>query len=239
MPYLQADWRLVRADGQTEEAPKGLWVPERDWEGWQSRGRDLQFAYRWREEAIRPGEEQYRLPSQIVRPPSTPPGTPPTDYLDEAQRAMYLEVLGADLGGVQRDNFFYTNFVEKLKQSPNDATADSVIRTMEELDFASVKWPESVGGPPPHHSPWPWDRVLKWLISNMATVGKIILKIADFVVGVLIGGGLGVSAVTVSAGVPSPQIGIEVSTQLFNDDRFWLPVRKFLDEVQAKFAEGL
>jgi hypothetical protein len=62
---------------------------------------------------------------------------------------MYLSVLGADLGSVQRDNFFYTNFVEQLKQSPDDATADKVVRTMEELGFASVKWPASVGGPPP------------------------------------------------------------------------------------------
>lgn len=225
MPYLQANWRAVRADGRTVPARKGLWVPERDWDGWRQRGRGLQFAYRWREEAIPSDEDPYRLPS-------------PTPSLTEEQRARHLEVLGADLGSVQRDNFFYTNFVDQLKQSPNDATADNVIRTMEELDFASVKWPESVGGPPPHHSPRPWDGVLKWLIRNMAKVGNMILKIADVLAGFIVGE-LGVSAVTISAGVPTPQIGIEVSPQLFNEGQLWLLVRRFLDEVQAKFAEGL
>ena len=225
MPYLQADWAVVTADGRTEAAPKGLWVPERDWKGWQSRGADLPLAYRWREEGIRPGEEPYRLP-------------PLADSLTDAERDKYLRVLGADLGSIQRDNFFYTNFIEQLKQSPDDATADKIVKTMEELDFTSVRWPESVGGPPPHQSPLPWGGVLRWLVRLTAKAGEIILKIADFVSGILIGGGVGVSAVTVSVGVPSPQIGIEVSTELFNG-RFWLPVRQFLDEIQAKFAEGL
>jgi hypothetical protein len=227
MPYLQADWTAIGADGHGERIPRGLWIPERDWDGWQLRGGNLRFGPRWREEGVGSAEDPYRFPS-------------PSDAqsLTDGDHEMYLNALGGDLGSVQRDSFFYTNFVEQLKQSPSDATADKVIRTMEELDFASVRWPETVGGPPSHHSPRPWDRVLKWLFGNMAKAGNIILKIADTVAGILIGGGLGVSAVTVSAGVPSPQIGIEVSTELFNG-RFWGPIRKFLDEVQAKFVEGL
>src|SRR5215813_9040953 len=147
MPYLQADWSVVKADGHTQPAPKGLWVPERDWAGWQRREQDLPFAYRWREEAIRSGEEPYQFAALAAPQPKSNPSL----VLNDEQRANYLKVLGADLGSVQRDNFFYTNFVEKLKQSPNDATADDAIRTMEELDFASIKWPEVVGGPPPHH----------------------------------------------------------------------------------------
>jgi hypothetical protein len=225
MPYLQESWAVVGAYGRTEVVPRGLWVPDRDWSGWQSRAADLPLAYRWREEDVRAGEEPYRLPRSA-------------DSLTDGQRDEYLRVLGADLGSVQRDNFFYANFVEQLKQSPEDATADKVVKTMEDLDFTSIRWPESIGGPPPHRSPLPWRGVLRWLIQLAAKAGKIILKIADFISGVLIGGGVGVSAVTISAGVPSPQIGIEVSTDLFNG-RFWLPVRQFLDEVQAKFAEGL
>jgi hypothetical protein len=225
MPYLLADWTVVRADGQVERVEKGQWIPERDWDGWWSRGETLPLSYRWREVTIRPGEEPYRLPPQP---------TPLTD--DELE--MYLVGLGEDLASVERDNFFYTNFVEQLKQSPDDATADKIIRTMEELGFSSVTWPVAVGGPPPHHSPRPWIGVLKWLMGLMAKAGAIILKIADFISGVLIGGGLGVSAVSVSSGVTGPEIGIEVSPDLYNG-RFWLPIRQFLDKVYEKWVQGL
>jgi hypothetical protein len=229
MPYLQAEWNVVRAGPdprpQTERVSKGVWVPERDWEGWRSRGETLPLSYRWREEEIRAGEEPYRLPPQ------------PTPLTDDELKT-YLTVAGEDLASVQRDNFFYTNFVEQLKQSPDDATADKVIRTMEELGFASATWPEAVGGPPPHHSPRPWIGVLKWLMGLMAKAGAIILRIADFISGVLIGGGLAVSAVSVSSGATGPQIGIEFSPDLFNG-RFYKPIRQFLDKVFDEWVRGL
>jgi hypothetical protein len=184
------------------------------------------LSYRWREETVRSGEEPYgRTPH-------------PARWADDNEVERYLVGLGEDLASVQRDNFFYTNFVEELKQSPDDATADKVIRTMEELGFASVTWPEAVGGPPPHHSPRPWRSVLKWLIGLMAKASAFILKVADFISGVLIGGGLGVSAVTVSAGITGPKIGFEVSPDLFNG-RFWLPIRQFLDRIYEDWGKEL
>jgi hypothetical protein len=226
MPYLDGNWTESRADGTTVEVAKaGVWVPERDREGWLVRADGLEFAYKWREKGIRPGEEPYRLP-------------PTASLLTDADRARYLNVLGADLGSVRRDNFFYTNFLEQLKQSPNDNTADRVVATMRDLDFASFKWPETIGGPPPHQSPLPWRGVMKWLMGLIAKASAFVLKVADFISGVLIGGGLGVSAVAVSAGLTGPDIGIEVSADLFNG-RFWLPVRQFLDNIYEEFAKGL
>lgn len=221
MPYLQEDWSVVEPDGRTERVPRGLWIPERDWVGWRLRGLDVPLAYRWREEQVRAAEEPYRLPRTLTLP----------------EEQTHLRALGGDLGSVQRDGFFYANFVEQLKRSPTDETATDVIRTMESLDFASVRWPQSVGGPPPHCSPWPWRPVLNWLWTNLRKVGAIILKIADTLVGILIGGGLGVSAVTVSAGL-TPQIGVEFSTELFNS-RFWVPVREFLERSQEEIAGAL
>jgi hypothetical protein len=74
--------------------------------------------------------------------------------------------------------------------------------------------------------------------GRRAKAGEIILRIADFISGALIGGGLGVSAVAVSAGVTGPEIGMDISTDLLNG-RFWLPIRRFLDKVYDEFAKEL
>jgi hypothetical protein len=220
MPYLDGDWTGVE-DGMTKTiAPAGLWIPEKGWEQWKGRGTDLPLREKWETKGIIPRSELDQLA-----------------LLSDEDRRRYLDVLGKDLGSVQRDGFFYTNFTEQLKQSPDDATAEKIINTMEEIGFTSVKWHHSIGGPPPHESFRGWKRVLNWLIRNMAKAGQIILNIAEFLAGVL--SGLGIAAVTVAAAAPLPQVGIDIPTDLFNNRNVWTDIRQFLENAQVTFAEGV
>ena len=109
--------------------------------------------------------------------------------------------------------------------------------TLEQLGFTSVTWDHLIGGPPEHHSFRPWQSTLNWLISNIAKVGRIILKIADFVAGLLVGGKVGISAISVSAAIP-PEITFEWPTGVLND-QYWPPVRRFLENVMDEFAKKL
>jgi hypothetical protein len=215
MPYLDADWNR-NVDGPPDIFQAHLWVPERDWEGWKHRGLGLSLRDMWeRDRAVAPSELDH------------------LSSLSHENREAYLGVLGKDLGSIQRDCLYYMNWVEQLKQSHDDTTADKVVETMQEFGFISAEWPPDAGGPPLQASPRPWRGVLNWLMANLAKAGKIILKIADFLIGTLVGGP-GVSAVAVGAFPPS--LGVEISTDLFRDRPAWVAVHRFLENVQNEIA---
>jgi hypothetical protein len=215
MPYLDAPWTKPD-EVRPEVFPAGLWVPERDWEGWMHRGEGLTFRNMWDRDRVIPRTELQQLRSL------------PEDNLN-----LYLRVLGQDLGSVQRDSLFYWNSLEKLKLSQDESTADAVVEAMDKLGFASVKWPANVGGPPPHQSPRPVDRVLKWLLGLLAKVGKILLKIADVLVASLEKYGVDVS---VAIGAFPPSIGADVSTTLWQNEVVWTAVHGFLNSAQDALA---
>lgn len=220
MPYLDGEWRRYRDPGEPPEViPAGLWVPERHWDEWRDRQEGLSFRRLWDRKGVIEPADLEELAS-----------------LSHTDRERHLSALGRDLGSVQRDNLFYTNFLEQLKRSPDDSTADNVVHTMVGLGFASAGWDETIGGPPPHMSPRPWKRVLDWLLKNLAKVGKFIRDAAAFLAATLRDELSGLS-VAISLGVvPMPSLGVELSTSLLKDAPAWTAVQRFLENVEDEFA---
>ena len=210
MPYL--DTPLI-IDGH--EQREGTWVPERGWERWVSRAHGLEPALlSWRTAAGTPGS------------PESPAGPPLTD--------TYLSVLARDLADAQRDGLLYTNLFERLKNSPDDATADAVIEQMQTLGLASADWPPTAGGPPLPESPRPFRKVLDWLMGLLGKVWRFLLAGVDAIRASL--AGLGISAVAVGISLP-PQVEFELSTELITRADEWKRAQKFFDGLVTELEE--
>jgi hypothetical protein len=218
MPYVDPEG--IRPDEVTPEPiAAGLWVPEFDWEGWKRRGVGLAHRDMWDRDRDVARDELEQLTK-----------------LSDDSRDLYLKVLGQDLGSVQRDTLFYSNWLEQLKQSPNDTTADAVFEAMKQLHFTSADWEGKPGGPPRGQSPRPFRATLNWLLGLLAKVGKILLKIADALVAMLSKEG---PSLSVSIGAFPPSFGVDVSTTLFNTSRLWDCLHRFLENAQAELARAI
>jgi hypothetical protein len=215
MPYLDRDWMLDSG----EFLSAGTWIPETNWDRWQSRGVGRPLRLAWCQESG---------PDQTQRMEF--------ERLNEAVQMEYLGVLGRDIGSVQRDGLFYSNFVESLKNSPTNLVADEVVDRMQMLGFASASWPFPVGGPPPHESPRPWKRVLDWLLKLLAKAGKFLLNCVEFAMVTL--RPLGASAVAVGVAWPL-SVSFEFPPELFQDPQGlgWSKARTVLDNIIAEMAE--
>lgn len=215
MPYLDGNWMSDR-----DEIPAGMWIPETNWDRWSSRGRDRPLRQLWDREP-----EPYAAPdlweSEFAK-------------LRESEQDKYLEILGRDIGSVQRDGLFYSNFVERLKNSPSDSLADEIVNRMQTLGFVSAMWPYAVGGPPPHESPRPWKTVLDWLLKLLSKVGKFLLNAVAFTTVTL--RHLGLSAVAVSVGWPL-SVSFEFPPDLFRDPPTWNRARMFLDNILTEMGD--
>jgi hypothetical protein len=187
-----------------EVVPKGTWVPERGWDRWQERAKGMRAP--WRED---------------MKPESLP----------KRLRLEAQAVLAADMASVQRDGFIYTNLIERLKDSPNDTTADNVVNQMKALGLASGDWPEGVGGPPSPQSPRPFKKVLDWLFKLKAQVTRFLMNCVTFVMTSLDS----VSAVAV--GVLPPSVSFEFPSSLFDDPEAWDTTWRFMDEMTVELGE--
>ena len=169
MPYL--DDSLVIG---TETLQKGTWVPERNWERWLERAKHVP-------------------PHELIWRRDMPITSPSPRLSDDA-----LRVLAVDMGTAQRDGLVYHNLIERLKNSPDETTADAVVDDMMLLGFRSASWDENAGGPPPHESPRPVERVLNWLFELSGKVMKFMLNGVKLIMKSL----QNVSAVAVNVSVP-------------------------------------
>jgi alkylation response protein AidB-like acyl-CoA dehydrogenase len=147
-----------------------------------------------------------------------------------------LDVLAGDIVSVQLDALVYRNLIERLKNSPSDATADEVVDQMQTLGFASSSWPEAVGGPPPHESPRPFRRVLDWLLRLAAKAAEILLNIVECAGATL--ASCGVTAVVISMSW-HPEVGFEFPTNLFSGERHgeWQQARRFLAKISTELGQ--
>lgn len=210
MPYLDRPWMI-----NDVELERGTWVPERNQERWDRRAFDI-------------GPDQ--LPWRREQLPANPPsGTRPR------LSATELAVLAADMVSAQRDAFIYANLFERLKDSPDDETADGVVEQMRTLGFASADWPAAVGGPPPRQSPRPFRKVLDWLLKLAAQVTRFLLNAAEYVMTSLPDV---VSAVAVEVSV-APGVSLEFPTSLINRPVDWQRARVFLDAKIAELSAGM
>ena len=204
MPYLDRNWIIG-----TEELYAGVWVPERNWDRWQRRAAN-----------VAPGQ----LPWRTELNP-----TPPPPLSEES-----LTVLAGDIVSAQRDALVYGNLVERLKNSPTDATADEVVEHMQTLGFASASWPEPVGGPPPHDSPRPFRRVLDWLLGLAAKAARFLLTCVECAMASL--ALLGVTAVAVGISW-APEVSFEFPTDVDTRQQEWQRARKFLDDMLTELQQ--
>lgn len=207
MPYLDHEWEI---EGEVLEA--GTWVPERNWHRWQERAMH-----------VPPSELMWRR-DEAAQPPSS-------GLSDEA-----LAVLAGDIASAQRDAFIYTNMIERLKDDPDNSTADKVVKDMITLGLESATWRTEVGGPPSPESPRPFKKVLDWLFRLVAKVSKFILNCLNFVMTSL--PKLGVSAVAVGISVP-PSVSFEFAPDLFNNPAAWKRAREFLDNLVAELERDV
>jgi hypothetical protein len=206
MPYLNENWTV---DG--EYLDKGIWIPERGWAHWKERDAHREFRRYWDQESA-----------------SSENNLPTLSNLSNEAREGRLRVLGGDIGSVERDGLFYSNFVECLKNSPKDSVADEVVDRMQMLGFASAGWPPAVGGPPPHESPRPWGKVLDWLLGLLAKVGKFLLNVVTVATRTL--HDFGLSSVSVGIGWPLT-VSFEFPKETVQDDRWWTNARVMLDSI--------
>lgn len=146
-----------------------------------------------------------------------------------------MRVLAGDIISAQGDAFLYANLVERLKNSPSDATADEVVDQMTTLGLASAGWPEAVGGPPPHQSPRPWRKVLDWLRRMAAGVAGFLLRCVE-AAGVSLHRA-GVTAVAVGVSFPVPDVSFEFSTDVFARPQEWQQARDFLEGMLTELRE--
>ena len=213
MPYLKSDWML----GTTVLAA-GTWVPERNWDRWQDRAVGVpEHLLGWRR------DPQWGIPGgPISQPPEELP-------------ANAMTVLAGDIVSAQGDALLYSNFIERLKNSPSDTTADEVVDQMLTLGLTSAGWPEAVGGPPPHESPRPWRRVLDWLKKLAADVAGFLLRCVESAGATL--RVAGVTAVAVNVSWPWPQVSFEFPTDIFSRHAEWQKAREFLQQMLTELRQ--
>jgi hypothetical protein len=229
MPYLNQRW-------PPEDFPEGDWVPEIDRPGWIARHSNLPHASWVKREGLTPDDVTHfrSLPS-----PSTSP------QYDE--RLKYLEALGADIGSVQRDGYFYGNFLEQLKQaapqsvgdSAADEAADTVVERMKAMGFTTANLPEHYGGPPERKSLRPWKAVMNWLSGLLHKVGRFLTNsIRAFAVlarGLFVGA-VNQMSVSFSASIP-PAIGFDIQLAYFTDDSQWDMFNRFTDAILTEIEK--
>jgi hypothetical protein len=206
MPYLEREWMIG-----TEKVHAGAWVPERNWDRWQRRAA-----------ASAPGELSWR---------SEPNPSPPPTLSDAS-----LTVLAGDIVSAQRDALVYGNLIERLKNSPSDATAGEVVEQMQTLGFVSASWPEAVGGPPAAQSPRPFRRVLDWLLGLAAKVARFLLSCVECAMASL--ASLGVTAVALGVSW-APEVSFEFPTDMHTPERHeeWRRARQFLDDMLTELDQ--
>jgi hypothetical protein len=214
MPYLDLDWMVG-----TTPLPAGTWVPERNWDRWQTRAKNA------------PGEElKWRLdPENWTLPTAGAPDSPEDNLSERA-----LSILAGDIVSAQRDALIYSNLIDRLKDSPSDATADEVVDEMLTLGLASAGWPEAVGGPPPHQSPRPWRAVLYWLIKLAAKATKFLFTGVESVGATFATMGISAFAVEISL---VPKVSIEIPTEIFRQDEQWRKAKQFLSGMISELGE--
>ncbi len=219
MPYLDQPWR------PPEEFPEGEWVPEMDQRGWLDRHRDLPRASWVKLDGLASEDEAYLRSTTLPR--------------DEWLR--YLQALGADIGSVQRDGFFYANFLEQLKQAAlvstgdagADQVADSVVERMKAMGFTSANLDEQHGGPPRGKSPRPFRAVINWLSGLIRKVGRFLvnaIKAFGVLARELISDAASQAAVSFSTGIP-PAIAFAINLEYFTDSSKWDVFKDFIDAI--------
>ena len=213
MAYLDGSW--AAPDNECFAADE--WVPDLDLAGWTKRGRGLPLRAAW---------------ATVSGP--TPKHIAEFDALGETAKLQYLDLLGRDIASAQREQFFYRNALEQLKDNPDDKTADAVIDRLKLLGFTSVGFPDASGGPPRHESPRPFRKVLDWLLRQLAKVGRFLLNAVAVITASL--HEFGLSAVAVDLALP-PGLSVELPVNLFRDAARWPRAKKFLDGYLEETAQ--
>lgn len=218
MPYLEWRWPPVGFN-------EGDWVPEVDLPRWAERHRGLSYAFWVKQGGLTDSDAQHL---KGLTPPKVEPGKPLTPLQGNNDWLNHLMALGADIGNVQRDGYFYANFLEQLKQAAPvsagdaaaDQVADDVVERMRTMGFTSANLPEQLGGPPERKSLRPWKGVMKWLLRLLRKVGEFLAKSMQ-AFGLLVSS-LAIEAankisVAFSAGFPLAVIGFEIELAYITD----------------------
>jgi hypothetical protein len=183
----------------------------------------------WKPEfLVSESEERERMVEELIRNPQQK-----ASELKEAQEYLNtLETLAESLGSMQRDAFFYFNFFEQLKNGGPSVVAQ-VRQRMSDLGMFSATLPAEAGGPP---NP-AFDRLLNWLLTRMAEVGRRMGRVVFEVLPHFLGG-LGIeSTITISFSVgfpPSVIFGYETSLPVLIEDWVKKFLAKFYDELQKR-----
>jgi alkylation response protein AidB-like acyl-CoA dehydrogenase len=221
MPYLEKRWPPAQFS-------EGDWVPEIDPSRWARRHEGLPLAT-WVKQGFTDSDADALAESN--------------DWL------KYLRTLGADIGSVQRDGYFYANFLEQLKQaapvsvgdSEADQAADDVVERMKTMGFTSANLPEQSGGPPERKSLRPWKDVMKWLLRQLRKVGQFLansIQAFGALVGNLAVGAANKISVGFSAGFPLGVVGFEIELAYLTDGTTRDILKQFIDAIMDE-AEKL
>jgi hypothetical protein len=231
MPYRETQWPPA-------EFEVGDWVPETDLSGWVNRHSQLRDSSGVRHDSWvnQTGltEPDKRYLEQLAPLSSQP--------LESNERLKHLLVLGADIGSVRRDGYFYANFLEQLKQAAPisagdaaaDEVADNVVERMKTMGFTSANLREPYGGPPDRKSLRPWKGVMKWLLGLIRKAGQFLLKaMRAFAV---LAAELAVDAaskiaVGFSVGFSLADIQFEIELAYLTDNTKWEIFRRFGDAM--------
>jgi hypothetical protein len=150
--------------------------------------------------------------------------------------------LGADIGSVQRDGYFYANFLEQLKlaapvsvgDAAADQVADDVVERMKTMGFTSANLPEQDGGPPERKSLRPWKEVMKWLLRQLRKVGQFLsnsIQAFAILAGNLVVEAANKISVAFSAGFPLAVVGFEIELSYITDGTTRDILKRFIDAI--------
>jgi hypothetical protein len=239
MSYLEKRWPPAQFS-------EGDWVPEIGLSRWTDRHSNLPHASWTKQTGLTNDDADYL--KSLTPPAPSPSGEP----LQSNVWLDYLEALGADIGSVQRDGYFYANFLEQLKQAAPvsvgdaaaDEVADNVVERMKTMGFTSADLPEQYGGPPERKSLRPWRDVMKWLLRQLRKVGQFLtnsMQAFGELVGNLVVEAANKISVAFSAGFPLAVIGFEIELAYLTDgttrdilNRF---INAILDEAEKLFEQ--
>lgn len=239
MPYVEKPWPPA-------DFREGDWVPEIDPPRWADRHRSLPHASWVKQEGLTDSDAGYL--KNLTPPTPSSPGEP----LETNEWLSYLTTLGADIGSVQRDGYFYANFLEQLKQAAPvsvgdaaaDEVADNVVERMKTMGFTSANLPEQYGGPPERKSLRPWKGVMKWLLRQLRKVGQFLansIQAFGTLAGSLVVEAVNKISVGFSAGFPLAVVGFEFDLAYLTEDTTRDILNRFinaiLDEAERLFEE--